>query len=242
VRDAASNPGLVQKLLDPATSEQTVQENRVEQQRIRDKQNGIQTEAASAMAAAEKTTVERRYLCDWSKYQPVEPPFMGESKLPPIPLEKVIPLISWEYFFFTWKVKPDQEEAKKLKADAEALIKSLTKPEYALRAVQAFYPAAGTENSIRFNTGRTGTDSDIVEVATARQQNPEGTCLALCDYVAPANATTTAIPPAVNLHATRIALIATSALSTSRVNLSLNIANIISDYLAGPRKSPVAKI
>ena len=47
--------------------------------------------------------------------------------------------------------------------------------------MQAFYPAAGTENSIKFNTGRTGTDSDLVEVVTARQQNPEGTCLALCD-------------------------------------------------------------
>ena len=190
VRDAASNPGLVQKLLDPATSEATIQENREEQQRIRDKQNGIQTEAANAMAAAASTPVERRYQCDWTKYQPVEPPFMGESKLPPIPLEKVIPLISWEYFFFTWKVKADCEEAQKLKADAEALIKSLTRPEYALRAVQAFYPAAGTEKSVIFNTGRTGTDSDLVEVATARQQNPEGTCLALCDYVAPAKADT----------------------------------------------------
>ena len=193
VRDAASNPGLVQKLLDPATREQTIQENREEQQRIREKQEGIKAGAASAMAAAEKTPIERRFLCDWSKYQPAEPPFMGESKLPPIALEKVIPLISWEYFFFTWKVKPDCEEAKKLKADAEKLINDLTHPEYALRAVQAFYPAAGTENSIRFNTGRTGTEADLVEVSTARQQNPEGTCLALCDYVAPANANTASI-------------------------------------------------
>lgn len=193
VRDAASNPGLVQKLLDPATSEQTIRENREEQQRIREKQEGIKAGAASAMAAAEKTPLERRYLCDWSKYQPVHPPFMGESKLPPIPLENVIPLISWEYFFFTWKVKADCEEAKKLKADAEELIKSLTRPEYALRAVQAFYPAAGTENSVKFFTGRTGTDEDLVEVVTARQQNPEGTCLALCDYVAPVNAKTDSV-------------------------------------------------
>ncbi|SIO30736.1 methionine synthase [Fibrobacter sp. UWB11] len=193
VRDAASNPGLAQKLLDPATREQTIQENREEQQRIRDKQNGIKTEAANAMAAATSTPEERRYKCDWSKYQPAEPPFMGESKLPPIPIEKIIPLISWEYFFFTWKIKPEEEEAKKLKADAEALIKSLTKPEYALRAVQAFYPAAGTEKSVIFNTGRTGTDADLVEVSTARQQNPEGTCLALCDYIAPANANTASV-------------------------------------------------
>ena len=193
VRDAASNPGLVQKLLDPATREQTIQENREEQQRIREKQEGIKAGAASAMAAAEKTPVERRFQCDWTKYQPVEPPFMGESKLPPIAIEKVVPLISWEYFFFTWKVKPDCEEAQKLKADAEELIKNLMHPEYALRAVQAFYPAAGTESSIRFNTGHTGTDEDLVEVSTARQQNPEGTCLALCDYVAPANANTASI-------------------------------------------------
>lgn len=193
VRDAASNPGLAAKLLNPETAEQTIQENREEQKRIRDKQNGIQASTANAMAAAEKTPVERRYSPDWSKYQPARPPFMGESKLPPIPLQDVIPLINWEYFFYTWKVKADCEEAQKLKADADALIQSLNRPEYALRAIQAFYAAAGTENSIKFNTGRTGTEEDIVEVSTARQQKPEGICLSLCDYVAPVNAKTESV-------------------------------------------------
>lgn len=193
VRDAASNPGLAQKLLDPATSAETIEANRKEQQRIRDEQSGKIAAKAEAMAAAESTPVERRYHCDWERYQPVQPPFMGESKLPPIPLSKVIPLISWDYFFFTWKVKPDCEEAAKLKADAVALLDDLNKPEYALRAVQAFYPAAGSEDAVLFNTERTGTAEDLVEVATARQQNPEGTCLALCDYVAPANAKTASI-------------------------------------------------
>ncbi|OWV14934.1 methionine synthase [Fibrobacter sp. UWH1] len=193
VRDAASNPGLAQKLLDSSTSAETIEENRKEQQRIRDKQAGIISAAEEAMAAAESTPVERRYKCDWEKYQPVQPPFMGESKLPPIALEKVIPLISWEYFFYTWKVKPDCEEAIKLKADAEKLLAEISKPEYALRAVQAFYPAAGTDSTVQFNTGRTGTAADLVEVTTARQQNPEGTCLALCDYVAPADAKTASV-------------------------------------------------
>ncbi len=193
VRDAASNPGLAAKLLDPATREQTIEENRQEQQRIRDEQSGKIAAKAVAMAAAESTPLERRFACDWSKYSPVQPPFMGESKLPPITLEKVIPLISWEYFFYTWKVKADCEEAKKLKADAEALLKDLNKPEYSLRAVQAFYAAAGTDDSVVFNTARTGTAEDLVEVATARQQNPEGTCLALCDYVAPADSKTASV-------------------------------------------------
>ncbi|MCQ2097915.1 MAG: homocysteine S-methyltransferase family protein [Fibrobacter sp.] len=193
VRDAASNPGLAAKLLDPATRDATIEENRKEQQRIRDEQSGKITAKAVAMAAAESTPVERRFKCDWSKYSPVQPPFFGESKLPPISLDKVIPLISWEYFFFTWKVKADCDEAIKLKADAVALLADLNKPEYALRAVQAFYPAAGTVDGITFNTGRTGTDADIVEIATARQQNPEGTCLALCDYVAPSDAKTASV-------------------------------------------------
>ncbi|MCQ2123773.1 MAG: methionine synthase [Fibrobacter sp.] len=193
VRDAASNPGLAAKLLDPATREATIEENRKEQQRIRDEQSGKVAAKAVAMAAAEKTPVERRFACDWSKYSPVQPPFFGESKLPPIALEKVIPLISWEYFFFTWKVKADCDEGQKLRADAEKLLADLNKPEYSLRAVQAFYPAAGTESTVLFNTGRTGTADDIVEVSTARQQNPEGTCLALCDYVAPADAKTDSV-------------------------------------------------
>ncbi|PWJ71914.1 MULTISPECIES: homocysteine S-methyltransferase family protein [unclassified Fibrobacter] len=193
VRDAASNPGLAQKLLDPATREATIEENRKEQQRIRDEQSGKVAAKAEAMAAAEKTPVERRFACDWSKYSPVQPPFFGESKLPPISLDRVIPLISWEYFFYTWKVKADCEEAQKLRADAETLLDTLNKPEYSLRAVQAFYPAAGTETAVLFNTGRTGTAEDIVEINTARQQNPEGTCLALCDYVAPADAKTDSV-------------------------------------------------
>ncbi len=194
VRDAASNPGLVQKLLDPATSAETIEENRKEQQRIRDKQAGIVSATEEAMAAANSTPLERRHVCDWKNYKPANPPFMGECKLPPIALEKVIPLISWNYFFFTWKVKADCEEAKKLKADAEKLLADLNKPEYSLRAVQAFYQATGLDDRIRFNTNRTGSSEDLVEVATARQQNAEGTCLALCDYVVPADTKTASTP------------------------------------------------
>lgn len=81
VRDAASNPGLVQKLLDPSTSAETIEENRKEQQRIRDKQAGIISAAEEAMAAAESTPVERRYKCDWEKYQPVQPPLHGRKQV-----------------------------------------------------------------------------------------------------------------------------------------------------------------
>lgn len=40
-------------------------------------------------------------------------------------LSDIIPQINWQYFFMTWRVKAEQEEAKNLKADAEALLKEL---------------------------------------------------------------------------------------------------------------------
>ena len=106
-------------------------------------------------------------------------------------MEKLIPLISWTYFFWPWRVKEDSEEGQKLRADADKLLQDLCKEEYAVRAVQAFYPAAGTENSIVVQLRQNGHESACpcckrtIEIPTPRQNNPEGECLALCDYIAP---------------------------------------------------------
>lgn len=182
VRDAASNPGLAMKLLSPETRERTIRENFEEQQRIRDKQAGIQSAERDAVEKAETTPLERRFLCDWKNYKAVNPPFVGECILSPIPVEEVIPLISWPYFFWPWKVKENSEEGRNLRADAEALLKDLSKEEFSIRAVQAFYPAAGLDDCIQI---KAKTSKDFVEISTPRQQKPEGICLSLCDYIAP---------------------------------------------------------
>ncbi len=190
VRDAASNPGLAVKLLDPATREATIEENRKEQARIRDEQSGKTAAKEEAIAQA-TPAVERRLAIDWANYKPAQPPFIGQLQLAPIPVEKVTPLISWAYFFYAWRVKEDSEEGRKLRADADKLIAELCKEEYALRATQAFYRAAGFEDYIQIELRRNGHEpncpccNQTLDIATPRQQKLEGTCLALCDYVAP---------------------------------------------------------
>ncbi len=198
VRDAASNPGLAMRLLDPAQYDVVVAENRAEQARIRQQQADKQAQLSAARkeqeAAGAATPLQRRLSLDWKKYQPVQPPFVGAQILPSIALRDVLPLIDWTYFYWTWRLKPDTDEAKKLKADADALLNSLVDdPAYALRATQAFYPATGGEDSISIQLRHNEHDpacpccNRTIVLPTPRQQKPEGTCLSLCDYVAPGN-------------------------------------------------------
>ena len=198
VRDAAMNPGLAMKLLDPAQRDAVVEANREEQERIRQQQQEKQTqqkaEKLQQEASGAATPLQRRWTCDWSKYQPAVAPFLGKQILPTIALSKIVPLIDWTYFFWTWRVKAESEEGKKLKADAEVLLNELlAEPAYGLSATQAFYPACGKEESISIQLRHSDHDPDCpccnktLEIPTPRQQKAEGTCLSLCDYIVPAS-------------------------------------------------------
>lgn len=198
VRDAAMNPGLAMKLLDPSQREAVIAENRQEQERIRqqqaEKQSQQKVEKQQQEAAGNATPLQRRWTCDWAQYQPAQAPFLGKQLLPAITLQDVAPLIDWTYFYWTWRVKADSEEGQKLKADADALLKELINdPSYGLSATQAFYPASGQEDRISIQLKHSDHDPDCpccnktLEILTPRQQKAEGTCLALCDYLAPSD-------------------------------------------------------
>lgn len=199
VRDAAMNPGLAMKLLDPGQREAVIEENRQEQERIRqqqiEKQSQQKAEKKQQEAAGVATPLQRRRTCDWSQYQPVSAPFLGKQILPVIPLKDVAPLIDWTYFYWTWRVKSDSDEGRKLKADADVLLHELLNDSaYGLSATQAFYPASGQEDRISIQLKHSDHDpacpccNKSIEILTPRQQKAEGTCLALCDYIAPTDA------------------------------------------------------
>lgn len=191
VRDAATNPGLAMKLIDPQRREATIEENRKEQATIRENQAAASKEKEIAKSKAASTPLDRRHLCDWNNYQPVQPPFVGQQRHADIAVADVMPLIDWSYFYFTWKVKEDTEEGRKLKADADLLLNELQTPDYALRATQAFYPAGGLEDRIHIvlRQGEHNNDcpccKQTIDILTPRQQKNEGECLSLCDYIAP---------------------------------------------------------
>ena len=194
VRDAASNPVLAMKLLDPATREQVIAANRVEQERIRQQQSQRQlrdkVHEQTSRTLGEATPLQRRLKVDWQKYPKVVPPFYGARVLPPILVRDLIPHIDWTYFFWAWRVKEDSEEGKKLRYDADHLLAQIAEgQEYAVRVTQAFYLAVGLEDRIRVTLRRNGHDlncpccNQTLDIPTPRQQKEMGTCLALCDYV-----------------------------------------------------------
>ncbi len=194
VRDAASNPVLAMKLLDPATREQVIDANRVEQERIRQQQSQRQLRdkvyEQTSRTLGEASPLQRRLKVDWQKYPKVVPPFYGARVLPPILVRDLIPHIDWTYFFWAWRVKEDSEEGKKLRYDADHLLAQIAEgQEYAVRVTQAFYLAVGLEDRIRVTFRRNGHDlncpccNQTLDIPTPRQQKEMGTCLALCDYV-----------------------------------------------------------
>jgi 5-methyltetrahydrofolate--homocysteine methyltransferase len=191
VRDAASNPVLAMKLLDPATREQVIDANRVEQERIRQQQSQRQlrdkVHEQTSRTLGEASPLQRRLKVDWQKYPKVIPPFHGARVLPPILVRDLIPHIDWTYFFWAWRVKEDSEEGKKLRYDADHLLAQIAEgQEYAVRVTQAFYPAVGLEDRIRVTLRRNGHDlncpccNQTLDIPTPRQQKEMGTCLALC--------------------------------------------------------------
>jgi 5-methyltetrahydrofolate--homocysteine methyltransferase len=192
LRDAAQNPILATRLLDPAQRDGLIRDLRDEQQRLRDEQTAKAAEQQRRMAGA-ATPLSRRLRLDWDAYVAPKPPFTGHQLHQPIAVRDVVPLIDWGYFNYAWKVKAGSDEAQKLRADADALLAELAAdPAYDLRAVTAFYPSCGSESSItihcahRCACGLHHGDVREVEIATPRQQLPDAaTCLALCDFVSP---------------------------------------------------------
>ncbi len=194
VRDAASNPGLATRLLDPDTRQQTIASNRAEQERIRLQQNQRQlrdkVHEQTSRTLGEGLPLERRLKVDWSRYPAVNPPFIGSRVLPPILVRDLIPHIDWLYFFWAWRVKEDSEEGRKLRKDADNILAQIAEgQEYAVRVTQAFYPAVGLEDRIRVTLRQNGHDSNCpccnqtLDLPTPRQQKDQGTCLSLCDYI-----------------------------------------------------------
>jgi 5-methyltetrahydrofolate--homocysteine methyltransferase len=194
VRDAASNPVLAMKLLDPVTREQVIAANRAEQERIRQQQSQRQlrdkVHEQTSRTLGEASPLQRRLKIDWQKYAEVVPPFYGARVLPPILVRDLIPHIDWTYFFWAWRVKEGSEEGKKLRHDADHLLAQIAEgQEYAVRVTQAFYPAIRLEDRIRVTLRRNGHDlncpccNQTLDIPTPRQQKEMGTCLSLCDYV-----------------------------------------------------------
>ncbi|MEW5904842.1 MAG: methionine synthase [Pseudomonadota bacterium] len=154
VTDASRAVGVCSNLLSDTLSANYIAEVKADQQAARDQHEGKQGKAvlvplAEARAHGLKT--------DWKQYTPPKPKLLGVQKLEAYPLEALVEFIDWSPFFQAWelagrfpKILEDEvvgTEAKKLYADAQAMLKQIVEEQWlTANAVFGLFPA-NTVNS-----------------------------------------------------------------------------------------------
>jgi 5-methyltetrahydrofolate--homocysteine methyltransferase len=136
---------------------------------------------------------------DWTQYTPPKPALFGVQKLENYPLGNLVEFIDWTPFFQAWelagrypKILQDEvvgEEATKLFADAQAMLKKIVKEKWlTANAVFGLFPA----NSVNSDDIEIYTDESRKNVAMTwhnlRQQTKKPADIpnyCLADYIAP---------------------------------------------------------
>lgn len=182
VKDAAQNPILAIQL-QSELCQSVIAENLARQEELR-QQMANKTSATTQNA----TATDNRLKIDWATQTLHKPSYLGVKTLENIPIEDVRPYINWRHFYNLWRVQPDSSEAKKILAEAEAL---LDKMQHHLQARVGFFPAFGTADNIviEHTAGCKCCNHTPRQtlIATPRQTkaNESGIQLSLCDFIAP---------------------------------------------------------
>ncbi|MGB5200481.1 MAG: methionine synthase [Sedimenticolaceae bacterium] len=201
VSDASRAVGVASTLLSKQQKKGFLDALRNEYAEVRERRaakNEAKNNVPLAEAQANPTPI------DWSTTQITEPARLGVTVLRDIDLAAVAPYIDWTFFFHAWQLKgrfpkilddPEKgEEARKLYADAQAMLRQIIAERW-LRAaaVVGLFPAnaVGDDIEIYAPDGAAGTDRRRRVRMTLRNlrkqgRQPDGKyneCLA--DYIAP---------------------------------------------------------
>ncbi len=196
VKDASRAVGVAQKLVSEKNKIDFIGEIKAEYEKVREAHAGRREKTrwlSLADARANKLKI------DWGDYTPPVPKQPGIQRFDDMPLEFLVPYIDWTPFFHTWELKgsypkilDDAEkgvEAKKLFADAQAMLKQIVSERWLqAKAVVGLFPA----NQINDDDIEVYTDDSRKKVRMTlhhlRQQSerPPGKAnRSLSDFVAP---------------------------------------------------------
>jgi 5-methyltetrahydrofolate--homocysteine methyltransferase len=196
VTDASRAVGVCSNLLSGTLRDNYVAEIKADYAIAREQHEGkkgkaVHVSLAEARAHGLKT--------DWKKYTPPKPYLTGVHKFEAYPLDKIAEYIDWSPFFQAWeltgrypKILRDEvvgEEARKLFADAQAMLKKIIKEKWlTANAVFGLFPA----NSVNNDDIEIYTDESRKKVAMTwhnlRQQSRKPNDIpnyCLADYIAP---------------------------------------------------------
>ena len=195
VNDASRSVGVVERLINPASRAEFVQEVSADYARLRElHQSGQSGRALLELAEAR----QRRFAPDWSEAAIVRPAFLGIKVYDHINLGTLAEKIDWSPFFHAWELKGAYpqilsdpvkgEQARAIYADAQAMLEDFIRSgSLQARAVIGLHPANSSGDDVLLYT-----DDARSKVATTfhmlRQQTDRGPsrpCFSLADFVAP---------------------------------------------------------
>jgi 5-methyltetrahydrofolate--homocysteine methyltransferase len=156
VTDASRAVGVCSNLLSGTLSANYIAEIKADQQAAREQHEGKQGKASYIPLAEARN---HGLKTDWKKYSPPKPRLLGVQKLADYPLDILVDFIDWSPFFQAWelagrypKILDDKvvgEEARKLFADAQAMLKKIVKEKWlTANAVFGLFPANSTGDDI----------------------------------------------------------------------------------------------
>lgn len=196
VHDASRAVNVVNQLINPDTRPAYSKSVKEEYAKLRDfRKSKEQTAELCTIQEARKN----KFQTDWTKRQPATPVFLGTKVFVNYPLEELVKRIDWTPFFHAWSLKGkypeilDDEtsgkEAKRLFADAQALLMRITRENWVTaNGVIGFYPAnTVNDDDVELYTDETRTKM-ITTLHFLRQQHTKGNIRAntsLADYIAP---------------------------------------------------------
>jgi 5-methyltetrahydrofolate--homocysteine methyltransferase len=200
VNDASRAVGVVSKLLSARDKPAYIAEIRSDYVKVRDAH--LRSEASKNRITV-ATARANKFKTDWKAHAPIKPSFLGTRAFKQYDLAELVPYIDWTPFFQTWELTGRYPailddnvvgpEAKKLFADAQALLARIVKEKWlTANAVVGFWPA----NSIGDDIELFADDTRKMKTATlhtlrqqiARDPSRDRSHTALADFIAPKNA------------------------------------------------------
>ncbi len=157
---------------------------------------------AARRAARKQISLEaaraKKQAFDWAIIDIPVPEFLGTRVLTDVPLAEIIPFIDWAPFFSAWElhgrfpqILEDPlvgEEARKLYADAQAMLKRIEADKrFTATATIGFFPANAVGDDIELYTDvqRTRVRAKLCMLRQQAEKQPDQFNLCLSDYVAP---------------------------------------------------------
>jgi 5-methyltetrahydrofolate--homocysteine methyltransferase len=195
VKDASRAVGVCTSLLSPELRDDYAARIRADYNQVRERHMSKDSNAKRIGIEAARANGLKT---DWASYSPTTPTFLGTKTFTDYPLADIAACIDWTPFFQTWdlhgkypKILEDAvvgEEAKKVFADAQAMLKQIVTEKWlTANAVIGLFPANRIDDDIEIYADDSRTQIRMICHCLRQQLDkaPGKPNLSLADFIAP---------------------------------------------------------